>query len=89
MVSSNILAPAPSTLECSKLDLCLDILNLGEKLRPGNGCCSFLGDLVKGNSTLCLCDLVRTRIIGIPIALNIVLEYIRDLCRQDKTFICN
>ncbi|KAK7332445.1 hypothetical protein VNO80_29197 [Phaseolus coccineus] len=92
LVSSNILAPAPLTpspLECSKLDLCLNILNLGEKLHTGNECCSILGGLVEANATLCICDQVRTRIIGIPITLDIVLELIADLCQQDKTFICN
>ncbi|KAK7332447.1 hypothetical protein VNO80_29199 [Phaseolus coccineus] len=88
MVSSNALVPAPPP-ECPELGLCLDVLHLGNRLRPENECCSTLGGLVQVNATLCICDIVRTQILGIPIDINLFVKQILDFCRQNQTFICN
>ncbi|ESW19596.1 hypothetical protein PHAVU_006G138600 [Phaseolus vulgaris] len=88
MVSSNALVPAPPP-ECPELGLCLDVLNLGNTLSPGNNCCSILGGLVQVNATVCICDKARTQILGIPLNINLVVSQIIDLCRQNQTFTCN
>ncbi|QCD77259.1 36.4 kDa proline-rich protein-like [Vigna unguiculata] len=97
MVRSETLSLAPETppsppsppRECPELGLCVDVLRLGERGSPENGCCTLVGDLLQANATLCVCDIARTQLIGIPVDLDIKIKLILDVCKHNQTFICN
>ncbi|KOM53266.1 hypothetical protein LR48_Vigan09g192500 [Vigna angularis] len=97
MVSSDTLTLAPQTppsppsppRECPELGLCADVLRLGESVRPENGCCPLLGDLVQANATVCICDIANTQLLGMKMGTNLKLELLLNLCEQNQTFICN
>ncbi|XP_022642976.1 14 kDa proline-rich protein DC2.15-like [Vigna radiata var. radiata] len=83
--------PSPSPpRECPELGLCADVLRLGQSVRPENGCCTLLGNLVQANATLCVCDIADTQLLGIDIGINLKVQLLLNLCdQQNQTIICN
>ncbi|KAG2395595.1 uncharacterized protein HKW66_Vig0070290 [Vigna angularis] len=82
-------SPPSPPRECPELGLCADVLRLGESVRPENGCCPLLGDLVQANATVCICDIANTQLLGMKMGTNLKLELLLNLCEQNQTFICN
>ncbi|WVY93806.1 hypothetical protein V8G54_032896 [Vigna mungo] len=80
----------PPPRECPELGVCADVLRLGQSVRPENGCCTLLGDLVQANATLCVCDIVDTQLLGIDMGIDLKLQLLLNLCdQQNQNIICN
>ncbi|XP_020209522.1 hydrophobic seed protein [Cajanus cajan] len=89
MVSSQTAAPPAQGEECPELGLCLNILG-GNIIGSPSDCCPLLDGLADIDAVVCICDQLRSRILGLPINLDINLIAIFNACGRNTTnLICN
>ncbi|KAK7303428.1 hypothetical protein RJT34_14336 [Clitoria ternatea] len=83
-VSSATPSPvSPPPPKCPELGICLGVL--GIELEPGpqpnnSHCCPLLGGLADAEVSVCICDMLRSRILGLPVNLDIAVKRILSFC---------
>ncbi|CAJ1962722.1 unnamed protein product [Sphenostylis stenocarpa] len=85
------LTPSPPPRECPEVGICIDVLNgLGGRLFGSKKrLLPLLGGLIEADAILCICDVLKSRILGIPILVQLVLQQILTMCGNNQTYICN